>query len=205
MAGVDSIFRATLKGAIAATDDVQLVFHYRGTTGSETDYDTIAVAVGAALNSAFSGLETFVSNRISMTLLDLFEYDFVGHEFDGKASAVVSSLVGTNGGASDVDGVAMLIRFVTQELRRQARKFIPGLIETNVTGNAVAAPQITAGLASAAILNDDITAGGLTLRPCTFNTAPLSVRYETWSDYTQTAYVNALVAYQRRRQPGSGA
>ncbi len=205
MAGENDILRATLKGNIAAADVVNMVFHYVVTTGVETDYSAIAVAIGTALNTAFADLEAFVSSRINMTQLDLSEWDFVDNEFDGKATAVVTSLIGTDATAADIDGAAMVLRFITEELRRQGRKFIPGLTEGDITDNALAAPLIAAGLASAVILNDDFVAGGATLRPCTFNSTPLSPRFETESRFVPSAFVNALVGYQRNRQPGAGA
>lgn len=205
MATVGDILRATLSGTIFFIDAVNMVFHYEVVAGTELSYSTIANAIGSALNLAFAGMESQLSDKVDMDTLDLSEWDFVDNEFDGKATAIVTSLIGTNAGANDVNGACVVMRFITEELRRQARKFVPGILEANVTNNAVDALMLTPAIASAALLNDDIVAGAATLRPCTFNTTVLSPRFETSSLFVQTAFVNSLVGYQRRRQPGSGA
>lgn len=205
MATVNDILRATLKGSVGLIDDLNMVFHYIVITGTETDYSAIAVAIGSALNAAFNGMEGNISDRVNMTELDLFEWDFVNNEFDGKASAVVTSLIGEGLGAALPDGISVVMRFLTEELRRQGRKFVPGVLEADTTDNTILSGLLTPALATAALLNDDIIAGGATIRPCTFNSTPTSPRFETASKFVQTAFVNTLVGYQRRRQPGSGA
>ena len=205
MAGVNDVLRWTLSGQIDLVDLFNLVFHYVVITGTETDYDTINAAIGTAVSTAMSGLEAQLSTEVQGSVMDLWEYDFSNHEFDGKATGVTTALIGTNGGAAEPNGIALLMRFGTEELRRQARKFIPGITELNVTNDVLQAAVLAPAITSAGLLGDDITAGGCTLRPCTFNATPLSPRYETLSKFTDTAFVNALVAYQRRRQPGAGA
>ena len=205
MSTVGAVFRATLSGAILATDLVNMVFHFIITTGTELDDTVIATAIGGHLNAAFAGMLPQISTAIIMNALDLFEWDFVANEFDGKASIVVSSYIGTNVGDALPNGISLVMRFITEELRRQARKFCPGMVEGNVTSNTLAASILTPALASAALLNNDVVAGGATLRPCTFNSTPSSSRFETASNYVQTIFVNTLVGYQRGRQPGAGA
>lgn len=202
---VDDILRFTLSGQIDSTDLFNLVFHYVCITGTETDYDVIAVNIAADVATAFSGIEAQIVTEISGDTFDLWEYDFGLNEFDGKASGATTALIGSNAQAALPNGISLLMRWGTEELRRQARKFIPGMTELNVTNDALQAAVLTPALATVALLNDDITTGGATVRPCTFNSNPLSPRYETHSKFTQAAFVNALVAYQRRRQPGSGA
>lgn len=205
MATVGDVLRATLSGTMFGIDALNMVFHYEVVAGTELSYTTIANAIGSALNSAFAGMEGQLSDKVDMDTLDLSEWDFVDNEFDGKATAITTSLIGTNAGANDINGACVVMRFITEELRRQARKFVPGILEANVTNNGVDALMLTPAIATAALLNDDIVAGAATLRPCTFNSDPLSPRFETSSLFVQTAFVNSLVGYQRRRQPGSGA
>lgn len=205
MAVVDDILRFTLSGQIDQIDLFNLVFHYIVITGTETDYDQIGVDIAADLATAFSGMEGQITPEIQGDTINLWEWDPIDKEFDGKASGVTTALIGSGAGAAEPNGIALLMRFGTEELRRQARKFVPGMLELNVTNDALQSLILTPALATVALLNNDITAGGATLRPCTFNSNPLSPRFETASKFTQTAFVNALVAYQRRRQPGSGA
>ncbi len=205
MAAVDDILRATLKGTIQASDIWNLVFHYVVITGSETNYATIAAAIDTALDTAFNALEANISTHIESFGLDLFEWDFVDNEWDGKAGVVSSALVGLEAGDRLPNGNSMVIRFVTEELRRQGRKFIPGITEVDSSNNTVSVSMLATLVTAMNLLNNDIVAGGATLRPCTFNDTPLSPRFETHSKFVSTAFANTFVGYQRRRQPGAGA
>ena len=205
MAAVNDILRFTLSGNINLTDLVNMVFHYVVITGSETNYATIANAIAGDLATAFDGIEAHITTEIVMDTHDLWEWDFVNNEMDGKASGTNTVLLGESASPGEPNGIAALMRFATEELRRQGRKFVPGMLEANVTNDALQSLILTPLIATAALLNNDIIAGGATLRPCTFNSTPLSPRFETHSKFIQTSFVNALVSYQRRRQPGSGA
>lgn len=205
MAAIGDVLRATLKGDIRNQQAVNLVFHYIVTVGTETDYVAIATAIEAALDLAFVGMESAISSDFDMAELDLFEWDAVLNEFDGKASVLSAALNGSSAANMMPNGIAVLMRFATEELRRQARKFVPGLTEPDVLQDTLQSNILTPSVASAALLNDDIVAGGITVRPCTFNTEVGGPRFETASRFIQTAFVNANVAYQRRRQPGAGA
>lgn len=204
MATVNDILRATLVYNIAAASVGNLVHHYRVTVGTETNYVTIATAIEAALDTAYNPAEAFMHNDIAPVSLELAEWDFTDNEWDGKAS--VTALVPNGGATGDAlpAGVSALMRFPTAELRRQARKFVPGMAEINVVGDGHTAGAIVGYLAASALINNDIVAGAVTLRPCTFNDTPLSARFETSSDFSTTSIVNTNVAYQRRRQPGAG-
>lgn len=205
MAAVNDILRATLKGTIAATDVWNMVFHYIVITGSETNYGTIATAIDTAIDTAFNALEAHISTAVLATGLDLFEWDFTDNEFDGKAGVVSTALNGLAVADRTPNGLSMVLRFQTEELRRQGRKFIPGITEVDLSQNTVNAATLATLVTAMNLLNNDIVAGGATLRPCTFNDTPLSPRFETSSKFTDTAFANTLIGYQRRRQPGSGA
>lgn len=205
MAVVGDILRATLKGDIRNADVVNLVFHYIVTAGTELDYVVIATAIESALRIAFAGMESALSTDFDMDEMDLFEWDFALNEFDGKASVVSTALNGLNAGNMMPSGISVVMRFATEELRRQGRKFIPGLTEPDVLQDGLQSSILTPSVVTVALLNNDITAGGVTLRPCTWNTKVGGPRFETASRFIQTSFVNTLVGYQRNRQPGAGA
>lgn len=204
MAETDDILRATLNFNIGGNSIGNLVHHFRVVAGTETNYTTIATDIETALDVGYAAVDLLISNLVDPISLELSEWDFAAHEWDGKASVAASVPDGAAATTTTPTGIAGLMRFPTEELRRQARKFIPGIVEAETTEDALSAAMIAAMVTAAAVLNNDITAGGVTLRPCTFNDTPLSVRYETWSDFSTTSIVNTNVAYQRRRQPGAG-
>ena len=204
MAVVDDILRATLKFNMGGNSIGNLVHQFRVVVGTELDYVLIATAINTALTTGYAAIEAHMHTEISPISLDLSEWDFTDNEWDGKSSVAATVPDGTIATEPLPSGVAYLMRWPTDELRRQARKFIPGPTELSVAGNALTGSAVTALGVSAALLNNDITAGALTLRPCTFNDTPLSPRFETHSDFSTTSIVNTNVAYQRRRQPGVG-
>ncbi len=205
MTTTGDVLRATVKGNLFSADVANMVFHYLVTAGTETDHQLIADNIIAALIIAFAGMESRIADDVLMDEMDLFEYDFVLSEFNGIASAVGDVLAGVNAASMEPNGISIVMRWPTVALRRQARKFVPGVIEADVTDNALAALILTPALATAALLNSTIIAGGVTMRACTFNTTASSPRFETASVFGSVAIVNTLVGYQRRRQPGAGA
>lgn len=204
MATVNDILRATLSFTIQDASVANLVHHFRVTVGTETDYTLIANAIETALELGYAAIEVHMSTAISPVSLDLSEWDFVDNEWDGKASVAATVPDGAHIGGQLPSGIAIVMRWPTDELRRQARKFVPGAVEGDSNENQLNALSLTEAVISAALLNNDITAGALTLRPCTFNDTVLSPRFETASDFSTTSIVNTFYGYQRRRQPGAG-
>lgn len=204
MATVDDILRATLNFNIQGSSIGNLVFHYRVVIGTDTDYVDIATDIEFGLAANLLAVELFMHTSVSPISLELAEWDFVDNEWDGKASVTATVPDGSAVTDPTPTGIAALMRFPTAELRRQARKFIPGVLEVDTLGDALSAAYIAALVTSAALLNNDRAAGTLTLRPTTFNDTVLSPRFETHSDFSTTSIINTNVAYQRRRQPGAG-
>lgn len=205
MAAEGDVLRANLRGNYDSSDVWNMVFHYSVTAGSSSDYNAIATDIEAQFATAFALVNDDLGDHTQTDDMDLSEYDFVDHEFDGKATIASSALLGTDPAQGNPNGIACVLRFITEELRRQARKFVPGVTEVDIDENSLSASLIVSLALCAAVLNNNFTADGLSLHPCTFNTTLLSARYETLSLFTQTAFVNTFVGYQRGRQPGAGA
>lgn len=205
MATTDDILKATLIGTMADGITWNMVHHFHVDSGTETDYDQIASDIVTQFDGAYTAIEAQLSEEVDTDELSLHEWDFTNHEFDGKALAIASCIIGDLINDQMPNSVCVVLRFPTEELRRQARKFVPGPTEGTVTDNNIGAALIAAAGTSAALLNNSFAAGGLQLTPCTFNVDPLSVRYETWSLYnTVDFFVNTGPGNQRRRQPGAG-
>lgn len=204
MATVDDILRTTLTFNIGGGSVGNLVHHYRVTAGTETDYVAIATAIDAALATAYTAVLPSISNEVVPISADLSEWDSADEEWDGKASVTGTAPAGSGTTPPMPSGMAGVLRFPTAELRRQARKFLPGMLEADSDGDAILGPAIAEMVTVAALLNNDITAGALTIRPCTFNDTVGSLRFGTSSDFSTTSIVNTNWGYQRRRQPGAG-
>lgn len=204
MAGVGDVLRATMKGVTIDSQTFNMVFHYVVTTGTETDYTVLANGIESALQTAFVATEARLSDDVLSGELELSEWDATNDEWDGKATVTCDAIVGAVATDPLPGGVSVVMRFVTESLRRQARKFVPGLVEPDVSGNDIVGGAVAVFATTAALLNDNIGAGGVIVTPCTFNDTPLSPHFETTSKFVQTAFVNSNVGYQRRRQPGDG-
>ena len=204
MATVNDILRVTLAGTMSNLDVWNNVYHYKVISGGETDYDVIVAAIEAHFDNAYANVEAVLHQDVETTDIIVSEWDFTAHEWDGKAQSSAACLDGSVNTDALPNGNAIVVRFFTDELRRQARKFLPGIPEANTVLNNITAGTATAAVNFAADIVSDITAGGATLTPCTFNDTPTSVRYETDSLFTGDYFVNTGVGYQRRRQPGAG-
>lgn len=204
MATIDDILRVTQVFDISGNSIGNMVWHYRVVIGTSVDYVAIATAIDTALATAWAAAEVFVSDTVSPISLDLAEWDGAALEWDGKATVTGTSPDGGSAGAPLPAPVAIVMRFPTLELRRQARKFLPGMLEANSNTDAADGTSVAAFIVSAANLNNDISADGLTLRPCTFNDTVGGPRFNTFSDFSTTSIVNLVYGFQRRRKVNVG-
>jgi len=81
---------------------------------------------------------------------------------------------------------------------------MPGYWEGSCANGVLSAVPLSNLALYAAALDNDVVAGPLTLEFGTFNTAPLSPLFETFSAATGSVQAEAVIAYQRRRKPGTG-
>lgn len=204
MAGVGDILRATTVFVLPNSDIGNLVFTFVGVSGSETNYATIANAIEAAHETAFADVETDTALGVDPDELQLAEWDFVLNQWDGKAAVISNYPDGSEAGEVSPNGIACVTRYITEARRRQARKFFPGIPEAHQNNDALSAGYIANAVLTSVNLNDDIVAGGVTLRPCVFNDTFGEPLFETHAELIQVSFVNTLVGYQRRRQGGAG-
>lgn len=204
MATTDDILRSTLVGVMLDSQTWMNVWHYRVVSGTELDYAVINDAIEAHMDTAYALIEASVASSVDTIDLLLSEWDFTDNEWDGKDQSSAGCLNGSGAGDSAPNGISAVVRFVTDEIRRQGRKFIPGVIETHLSGNTISVGFASDLVDFADIMAADVTAGGATLRPCVFNDKVGTPRFETSSDFTGDLFVNADVGYQRRRQVGAG-
>ena len=205
MATVNDVLRATLKGTMLDGVQWNMVYHYLVTLGTSNDYIAIAGAIETQIQAAFVALEAQLHNSVQTDDLILAEWDFTDNEFDGKVQLISDAVEGAVAAEAYPNQIAILMRFPTAELRRQARKYVPGVHETNAQGNNIGAATVAAAATTAAILNNTFAADLLTLHPCTFNSTPTSPRFETSSLLSVTDFfINTGPGTQRRRVPGAG-
>ena len=204
MATTGDVFRVVLDGRTVDSQTWQNVWHFYVSSGTSVDYPAILTAIEATFDTNYALIESQLSTSVTTNDIILSEWDFTNHEWDGKAQSSAGCLTGILAVDDLPAGNAVVIKFFTEELRRQGRKFIPGIVETLCTGNDLGAGLVTAAVNFAAASDNSISADGLTLLPCTFSDDAASVRYETHSLFSGSYFVNSKSGYQRRRQVGAG-
>ena len=182
----------------------QLVWHYLVTAGNNEDPADVLDDIVTNFEAAWANIASVVSDAWASGSISLLQRDTSLHQWDGVAQTTSANLDG--GSASDgiPPGAAALVKIFTQSARRQARKYVMGILEGSVTnGLLLASPMVALGLFVADLV-DDVTSGTETLVMGTYNTIPTSVLYESFSENDDRAAVEAVIAYPRRRRPGTG-
>lgn len=202
--GVGDVIRIVAEWDIPDGTIAQLVWHYLGASGSTaTEAQVIASAV-QALQDAWPQIQDHISDVVIAVDITAFLWDFVLHQFDGIGQQNFNDADGTSVNEMTPHGAAGLIKMFTVAARRQARKYIMGLDETSVEDGTIV-PAVLSDLALfAADLDDPVTTGNLVMNFGTFNTLAASPLFETFSVSSQSVQAEGIIAYQRRRRPGTG-
>lgn len=182
----------------------QMVYHLRGKSGTPETAAVVGAAALAAHQTAWLNIDNDLDSELAATVQELLQWDFVLNRWDGIDTRPFTALDGLTIGDIQAAGVAGLAKIFTAAARRQARKYIPGYIETAVINGSLGPTPLSNLALYAAALDNDVVAGALTLAFGTFNTEPTSPLFETFSDATGSVQAEAVVAYQRRRKPGTG-
>lgn len=201
---VDDVLRVVAEWAIPDGTVAQLVYHFIQTAGGPISSAQFLTAVVTALELAWDNIEDIIADEVLGGTIGIALYDFINHQFDGLESSPLVDVDGANITEMLPHGAAGLVKIFTAAARRQGRKYVHGLTEASNDAGTLIPTTVTDLALFAADLDDDVAAGGATFRYCTFNVDPLSALYETASIASGTVQAEAVVAYQRRRRPGTG-
>lgn len=182
----------------------QMVYHLRAKVGTSEAATVVAAAVLAAHQAAWLNIDNDLDSELLATVQEMLQWDFVLNRWDGVDTRPFTALDGLTVGDLQAHGVAGLVKVFTATARRQARKYIPGYIETVVGNGVLTGPALTNLALYAAALDNDVVGGTMTMEFGTFNTDPASPLFETFSAATGSVQAEGVVAYQRRRKPGTG-
>lgn len=182
----------------------QMVYHLKGKTGTAETPAVVAAAALTAMELAWTFIDNDLDNQIIGTVQELLQWDFTLNRWDGIDTRPYAALAGLTVGEIQAHGVAGLVKIFTVAARRQGRKYVPGYAENNISDGVIAPGALTNLALFASSLDNDVVAGALTLAFGTFNTEPTSPLFETFSEASQSVQAEGVVAYQRRRKPGTG-
>lgn len=201
---VDDVIRVVAEWDMVGGTIAQLVYHFKGASGTAVADATLGAAIEAALQAAWANISGRIANDMVGGDITTFKWDFALSQFDGID---ITPMVGIDGEVSTsmlTHGAAALIKIFTTKPRRQARKYLPGLGSGEVSDGFVQALALSDLALFAADLDDDLVAGSLTLEYGVFNTDPLSALFETFAAASGEVEAESIIAYQRRRRPGTG-
>ena len=182
----------------------QLVWHYVVKSGSGVASLTLLNSIHTNLQVAWAEVEDIVSDLYTGATLSWSKWDFTLHQFDGMDAIPLTSADGASIQDPVPHGAAALVKLFTEAARRQARKYVHGFADTAVVEGSLTGAAQTSLASFAAVLDTDIIAGGITMGFCTFNVDDTSPLFETSSLTINTVLAEAVIAYQRRRRPGTG-
>lgn len=201
---VGNVLRFVAKFDILDGQEMNLVFHQKVTAGATESDLVVLTALRDHLNLAFVGMEASLHDSFHSTECELYVYDFVAHQFNGTAQIGWTTTDGGSAVHALANQDAALVKFFTAVGRRQARKYISGYTEGLRNGNTWEATALGQLAAWAAILDDALIAGAVTVVPCTFNLDVASLLYETDELFNGVTAVDTFSSTQRRRKPGVG-
>lgn len=182
----------------------QLVWHYLVTLGTNDDPIDVLDDIKTQLTVAWANIEAHINDQVAGADIELLQYDFGNHQWDGVAADSLVGLDGTAVGEMLPPQSAVLLKFFTEKNRRQARKYVPGIIEGNQNSGVMAVNPLIDYALFAAALDKVIAAPIVTLTFGTFNLDSTSVLYETFSKAIQIVLAEGQTVNQRRRRPGTG-
>lgn len=182
----------------------QLVYHYLARSGTTATEAQVGTAVEGRLDAAFDQIMARISDLYIGSTVEGLSWDFALNRWDGIFTVQLLGADGTSVASNQAHGAAALIKTFTAANRRQGRKYVMGVDEAQIDEGLVVGAALSDFALFAAEMDDDLNAGGLVLAYGTFNTEPTSPLFETFSEASGAVQAEAVVAYQRRRRPGTG-
>ena len=198
--GQGDVWRVVGEWSQEGGEVAQWVWHYVQTSsGGDPDAQDLIDDIVTNLETAWDEIEANVGSGVTFTEAILSQWDSMLNEWNQVATGSSSNLDGSAAGDLLPQFNAALITFRTEVGRLNAKKFLFGLDDALEDEGIWTAAFLTNMSDFAAVFDNDITSGGLTFRPCTFNTTTENV-----SEFTGTNLTEANVTHQVRRRKGTG-
>lgn len=136
MAEQGDVIRLTIIIEMPASVIANLVTYFRQVGVTSTDDATVADDFVSKIETDFlAELEGVVSDDVAWTRADFALWDTVLEEWNTFAQVPLTGLQGGSIGTFDTHATAGLVKFFTNQARRQGRKYLPGLISTTIASS----------------------------------------------------------------------
>ena len=175
------------------------VNYYLASAGvAETD-SNVSTALATQMITAYTNLIASLEVGVEPGDMILSKFDPVTSKFEQFATVPLSEPDGTGIGDFTPNIVSAVVRFFTDGLGQQGRKFLSGFLEGLIIGNDIGAALVTALANWALDYHDAVAVAGGTLIPGWFDRA-----LEVHRAYNLVLEVNTIAGSQIRRKPGRG-
>jgi hypothetical protein len=200
------VLRVACRTNLESAQDCVNVYHFEAQFFSDQDDSDVLAAIVDKMQTAYSALNPNISN-----LVDVIDIKVDVVEFIGGVLKIVRAvgLVPWSGGAFSPTaagealppGVAGLVKFLTGIGKVYGRKFIGGIVEASQAGGVLGSGFLTQlGTYAAALMVPIEVISGANL----LQLGVMSSKLATFVPFLSVD-VTDIVAYQRRRRPGSGS
>lgn len=178
-------------------EDIQNVYHLEAQSATSDSDLTVLGEIADTLDSAYDYLDTAIPNDV--TFDSIVGYNLTQERYMGEVSWPTLT-AGSNVGDPLPPQTAPLVRFGTDTLGSQGRKFFPPMTDADLDSDGTISSAVATALGNVAtILLAGVDSGTWTMKFGNWNVD--LARFATWV----SAFVNAYYATQRRRRPGVGS
>ncbi len=199
MAVVDGdIVRATGTFTLGRGSAMQSVLHFEYSGAGDSD-DEVGDEISAHFTSMYTNVEPRMDELTLSEVVNCWKWDTVLNQWDGIYQEPWLFIIGALVGQQLPNGAAALVRLFTALPRRQGRKFIGGISDSQYldTGwDALMLADMALFVADAVAV---VTTLNGSLQPGLFN-----ILLESFIPFKNEGAINVFAAYQRRRRPGVG-
>lgn len=199
MSEQNNIIKITIIIELPLNTIANLVYHMRHLSATANDDQLAADDLATKLALDFN---THIANRLSTavtwTQLEWAVYDSVAQEFNTTAVSNITGATGTALGGMTPHIDAGIVTFFTSVAKRQGRKYIPGLDETQITDSQIGAAMLVDLALWGAAFDSNLVFDGVTYNQGVFS-VPLG-----YLPFNNTVAANDITGSQIRRRPGRG-
>lgn len=204
MFSANDVIRMIMTWNFGTESVAKIVWHYFVDVAGTATFTAWLDHIHTQLQTAWANIDGYITSDLSGSTLEMLRWDFANNRWDGLVAKGATGMAGSNGGDYAAHGNAVLVKIFTELARRQSRKYIPGIVEANVTGGFLDSLPLAAMVDFADDLDTPLALTGGAIQYCTFNTTPASPLFETASMALGSVGAEATGSYQRRRKPGVG-
>lgn len=196
----NSILRVAAHFAVYGSSDAVNIFHVVMDSVGDVSEANVLADLRDYVEDMYANLEGYYSSADGLDELEAWVWNETLARWD-SIGAVDGTWTGTQGSSSRLPvGVAPLIQASTTDAHARGRKYLIPMLETALEGGTWETAVLTALAAAAADWITTYIGNYAEWAPGVWQEAT-----EAFKQFSGTATVNSVPAYQRRRKPGVGS